>query len=136
MAENALRSKYDGIVELDEIKTVETEDQNGEKINVVVGRSSELRVVDPNTGLVLFTGNIPYGSALRVKSGQKVKKDQLLCEWDPYNAVIVAEFGGKVEYENIIENVTYHEEVDENTGFRDKVIIDSKDKSINPSNKN
>jgi DNA-directed RNA polymerase subunit beta' len=132
MAENALRAKYDGIVEIDEIKTVETEDQNGEKVNVVVGRSSELRIVDPNTGIVLFTGNIPYGSILRAKNGQKVKKDQLLCEWDPYNAVIVAEFSGKVEYENIIENVTFHEEVDENTGFRDKVIIDSKDKSINP----
>jgi DNA-directed RNA polymerase subunit beta' len=132
MAENALRAKYDGIVEIDEIKTVETEDQNGEKVNVVVGRSSELRIVDPNTGIVLFTGNIPYGSILRAKNGQKIQKDQLLCEWDPYNAVIVAEFSGKVEYENIIENVTFHEEVDENTGFRDKVIIDSKDKSINP----
>jgi DNA-directed RNA polymerase subunit beta' len=132
MSENTLRAKYDGVVEIDDVKTVETEDQNGEKINIVVGRSSELRVVDPNTGLVLFTGTVPYGSTLRVKNGQKVKKDQLLCEWDPYNAVIVAEFGGKVEYENIIENITYHEEVDENTGFRDKVIIDNKDKSINP----
>jgi len=132
MAENTLRAKYEGIVEIDDIKTVETEDQNGEKVNVVVGRSSELRVVDPNTGIVLYTGNVPYGSILRVKNGQKVQKDQLLCEWDPYNAVIVAEYGGVVEYENIIENVTYHEEVDENTGFRDKVIIDSKDKSINP----
>ncbi len=132
MQENTLKAKYEGVVEIDDIKTVETEDLTGEKVNVVIGRSTELRVIDTNTGIAVFTGNVPYGSILRVKNGQKVKKDQLLCEWDPYNAVIVAEFSGKVEYENIIENITYHEEVDENTGFRDKVIIDSKDKSINP----
>lgn len=132
MQENTLKAKYDGIVEIDDVKTVEIEDLNGEKVNIVVGRSTELRVIDPNTGIAVFTGNVPYGSILRVKNKQKVKKDQLLCEWDPYNAVIVAEFGGKVEYENIIENITYHEELDENTGFKDKVIIDSKDKTINP----
>ena len=91
-----------------------------------------MRIIDANTGITLTTGNVPYGSNLYIKPGSKVKKGELICDWDPYNAVIVSEFGGTVEYKNIKENVTYREESDEQTGFKEKVIIESRDKTLNP----
>jgi DNA-directed RNA polymerase subunit beta' len=91
-----------------------------------------MRIIDSNTGITLTTGNVPYGSSLYVKPGNKVKKGELVCDWDPYNAVIVSEFGGNVEFEHIKENVTYREESDEQTGFREKVIIESRDKTMSP----
>ncbi|MFN5181446.1 MAG: DNA-directed RNA polymerase subunit beta' [Bacteroidota bacterium] len=127
-----LEAKYDGIVEIDELRTVERPNLEGKKVNVVIGRSTEIRIIDQNTGITLTTGNIPYGSHLHVMPGVKVKKGELICDWDPYNAVIVSEFGGKVEYEHIEEGVTYREETDEQTGFREKVIIESRDKTKNP----
>jgi DNA-directed RNA polymerase subunit beta' len=131
-AASALIAKYDGIAEIDELRTVERVNQDGTKANVVIGRSTEVRIADANTGITLTTGNIPYGSQLYIKPGAKVKKGELICDWDPYNAVIVSEFGGNVEYEGIKENVTYREESDEQTGFREKVIIESKDKTLSP----
>ncbi len=131
-AASSLIAKHDGIVEIDELRTVESINSDGAKVNTVIGRSTELRIVDANTGITLTTGNVPYGSALYIKPGAKVKKGDLLCDWDPYNAVIVSEFGGKVEYEHIKENVTFREESDEQTGFKEKVIIESKDKTMNP----
>ncbi len=131
-AASNLVSKYDGNIEIEELRTVEKVNPEGKKVNIVIGRSTEMRIVDPNTGITLTTGNIPYGSQLYIKPGATVKKGDLLCDWDPYNAVIVSEFGGSVEYENIKENVTYREEADEQTGFREKVIIESKDKTLNP----
>jgi DNA-directed RNA polymerase subunit beta' len=128
-----VEAKYDGIVELDELRTVERKAQKGEKVNVVIGRSTEMRIIDANTHILLTTANIPYGSQLYVKPNEKVKKGQLLCDWDPYNAVIVSEFGGKVDFDNIEEGITFREESDEQTGFREKVIIESKDKSKNPA---
>jgi len=125
-------AKHDGIAEIDELRTVERVNADGKKVNVVIGRSTEVRIVDVNTGITLTTGNIPYGSQLHIKPGAKVKKGDLICEWDPYNAVIVSEFGGKLEFESIKENVTYREEADEQTGFREKVIIESKDKTLSP----
>ncbi|MGZ3931462.1 MAG: DNA-directed RNA polymerase subunit beta', partial [Bacteroidia bacterium] len=125
-------AKYDGVVEIDELRTVERLNAEGVKVNIVIGRSTELRIVDMNTGITLTTGNVPYGSQLYIKPGAKVKKGDLICDWDPYNAVIVSEFGGNVQYEHIKENVTYREESDEQTGFREKVIIESKDKTMSP----
>jgi len=127
-----IEAKYDGVVEIDELRTVERKNPDGKKVNVVVGRSAEIRIVDANTKIVLTTGYIPYGSLLYVESGDKVKKGTLLCDWDPYNAVIIADFQGKVEFENIEEGVTFREEFDEQTGFREKVIIETKDKTRNP----
>ncbi|MGZ4017263.1 MAG: DNA-directed RNA polymerase subunit beta', partial [Mucilaginibacter sp.] len=127
-----LTAKYDGIIEIDELRTVERANTEGKKTNIVIGRSTEMRIVDTNTGITLTTGNIPYGSNLYVKPGAKVKKGELICDWDPYNAVIVSEFGGSVEFEHIKENVTFREESDEQTGFREKVIIESKDKTMSP----
>ena len=131
-ASSSLVAKYDGVAEIDELRTVERV-QDGQKTNIVIGRSTEVRITDANTGIVLTTGNIPYGSNLYIKPGAKVKKGEVICDWDPYNAVIVSEFGGSVEFEHIKENITYREESDEQTGFREKVIIESKDKTMSPT---
>jgi DNA-directed RNA polymerase subunit beta' len=131
-ASSNLIAKYDGIAEIDELRTVERVNQDGTKANVVIGRSTEVRIVDANTGITLTTGNIPYGSQLYIKPSTKVKKGDMICDWDPYNAVIVSEFAGTVEFDGIKENVTFREESDEQTGFREKVIIESKDKTLSP----
>jgi DNA-directed RNA polymerase subunit beta' len=133
MAESKIEAKYDGIVEIDELRTVDKVNQAGKKMAIVIGRSAEMRVVDPNTNIVLATHNIPYGSELFVKEKGKVKKGDLICTWDPYNAVIISESAGKLEFESIIEGVTFREETDEQTGFREKVIIDTRDKTKNPT---
>ncbi|MBK7817033.1 MAG: hypothetical protein IPJ60_05335 [Sphingobacteriaceae bacterium] len=131
-ASSKLEAKYDGIAEIDELRTVERVNNDGKKVNIVIGRSTEVRIVDSNTGITLTTGNIPYGSDLYIKPGSKVKKGELICDWDPYNAIIVSEFGGTAEFEHIKENVTFREESDEQTGFKEKVIIESKDKTMSP----
>ncbi|MCX7743823.1 MAG: DNA-directed RNA polymerase subunit beta' [Flavobacteriales bacterium] len=131
-AQSKIEAKYDGIVEIDELRTV-TKKVNGEEQTLVIGRSAEMRLVDPNTRIVLTTANIPYGSYLYVQPEQSVKKGDLICEWDPYNAVILSEFDGKVDFENIEEGVTYREELDETTGFREKVVIERRDKTKNPT---
>jgi len=132
-ASSKIEAKYEGIVEIDEIRTVTRKNPEGEKVQVVISRYAELRIVDKNTGLVLTTGNIPYGSQLYTKNGELVKAGSLLCDWDPYNAVIISEFSGKTEFEYIEEGVTFREESDEQTGFKEKVIIESKDKTKNPT---
>jgi DNA-directed RNA polymerase subunit beta' len=132
-AASRLEAKYDGIIEIDELKTVKRKNNEGETVDVVIGRSAEMRIIDANTKIVLTTGNIPYGSQVYVKPNAKVKKGDLICDWDQYNAVIVSEFAGKIEFENIEEGVTYREESDEQTGFKEKVIVESRDKSKNPS---
>jgi DNA-directed RNA polymerase subunit beta' len=132
-AQSKLEAKYDGIIEIDELKTVKRKNPDGETVDVVIGRSAEIRIIDANTKIVLTTGNIPYGSQVYVKPNAKVKKGDLICDWDQYNAVIVSEFAGKVEFDNIEEGVTYREESDEQTGFKEKVIVESRDKSKNPS---
>ncbi|MBN8701752.1 MAG: DNA-directed RNA polymerase subunit beta' [Bacteroidetes bacterium] len=132
-ASSKIEAKYDGTVEIDELRTVERKGPDGQKENIVIGRSAEMRIVDSNTGIVLTTSNIPYGSIVFVKATQKVKKGDLICNWDPYNALIISEITGKIEYENIEEGITFREEVDEQTGFKEKVIIDSRDKTKNPA---
>ncbi len=131
-ASSKLEAKHDGIAEIDELRTVGRVNADGQKVTVVIGRSTEIRIADANTGITLTTGNIPYGSQLYIKPGDKVKRGQLICDWDPYNAVIVSEFGGAVEYEHIEEGITYREEADEQTGFKEKVITESRDKTKSP----
>jgi DNA-directed RNA polymerase subunit beta' len=132
-ASSKLEAKYDGIIEIDELKTVKRKNPDGQTVDVVIGRSAEMRIIDANTKIVLTTGNIPYGSQVYTKHLSKVKKGDLICDWDPYNAVIVSEFSGKIEFENIEEGITYREESDEQTGFKEKVIVESRDKSKNPA---
>ena len=131
--ESEIRAKYDGILEIDELRTVAKKDRKGEDAEVVISRSTEMRIVDANTGIVLTTSNIPYGAMIYNKGGKSVKKGDLICIWDPYNAVIISELAGKVEFESIEENATYREEIDEQTGFAEKVIVESRDKRKNPT---
>ena len=131
--ESEIRAKYDGILEIDELRTVKRKDRKGEDAEVVISRSTEMRIVDKNTGIVLTTSNIPYGAFLYTKGGKDIAKNDLICTWDPYNAVIISEFAGKLAFESIEENATYREEIDEQTGFAEKVIIESRDKRKNPT---
>ena len=132
--ENSLTSKYEGTLEIDELRTVEAVDEvSGKKHFVVVSRLAELRIVDPNTKIVLLTHNIPYGSKLFFENGATVKKGDTIIEWDPFNAVIVSEVSGKIQYESMEENVTYKVESDETTGLTERIIIESKDKTKAPA---
>ncbi|MBS6267800.1 MAG: DNA-directed RNA polymerase subunit beta' [Tannerella sp.] len=126
-------SRYDGILEIDELRTVDSIDETGKNVMIVVGRLAEMRIIDPNTKIVLTTTNIPYGSKLYFNSGDTLKKGDVVCEWDPFNAVIVSEATGKVKFDNVIEGVTYKVESDEQTGLREKIIIESKDRTRVPS---
>ncbi|MCS6824209.1 MAG: DNA-directed RNA polymerase subunit beta' [Cytophagaceae bacterium] len=129
----SIKAKFDGIIVFDELKTVATTNNEGEKVFVVTGRSGEIKIIEPKTERLLISNHIPYGSYLKVKDGQKVSKGDEICSWDPYNAVIVTEFDGVAEFEAIVEGVTFREESDEQTGHREKVIVDTKDKTKNPA---
>jgi len=131
--EATIKAKFDGVVYFDELKTIETTNNEGEKVLVVMGRSGEIKIVEPKSNKVLITNHVPYGSFLKVKEGEQVTKGQELCFWDPYNAVILSEFDGSIEFESIEEGITFREESDEQTGHREKVIVDTKDKSKNPA---
>jgi DNA-directed RNA polymerase subunit beta' len=131
-AESQIIAKFDGIIEFENMRSVERETEEG-KLQIVLGRSGEFRILEPESKKVLMTNNIPYGSFLYVADGDKLTKGDRICSWDPYNAVIISEFAGKVEFESIIEGVTFREESDEQTGHREKVIIDTRDKTKNPA---
>jgi len=128
--ESNILARYDGRLEFDELRTVESEE--GGRGRVVIGRMAEMRIVDVNTGITLTTHAIPYGARLYKSEGDLVTKGDLLVEWDPFNAVIVSEASGKIAFDSVIEGITYREESDEQTGFREKVIIETKDKTKNP----
>ena len=128
-----IEAKFDGIIEIDELRSVEYTNAEGSKYDIVVGRSAEMRIVDKKTQIVLTSGNIPYGSSLMVKSGSEIKKGTLISSWDPYNAVILSDVDGKTVFNNIIEGLTYRVESDEQTGYQDKVVIESRSKSKNPN---
>src|SRR5690606_31392386 len=119
-AESKIEAKTDGILEIDELKTVEKKDASGEKRTIVIGRSAEMRIIDPESNITLVTNNIPYGAELFQKPGARLKKGDEICSWDPYNAVILSDFPGKLVFESIEEGITYKEESDEQTGFREK----------------
>ena len=131
--ENQLLSKFDGSTEIEDLKTVKSTDNEGNSVDLVISRTCEVKIIDDKTGIVLSSNIIPYGSAISVKNGKKIKKDDLICKWDPYNGVIISEFAGKVEYENIEQGVTYQVEIDEQTGFREKVISESRNKKLIPT---
>ncbi|MGB1452203.1 MAG: DNA-directed RNA polymerase subunit beta', partial [Crocinitomicaceae bacterium] len=127
-----IKAKGNGYLEIDELRTIERV-EDGEKKIIVVGRSGELKITDEKTGIVIMNTNIPYGSELLVKNKIKIKKGDVICKWDPYNALIISEFKGKVAFENIIKGITYREEVDEQTGFTEKVITELKDRKKPPA---
>ena len=131
--ENKLVARFDGIAEIEELKTVDGKDNDGNAVKIVISRTSEIKLVDKNTGIVLSTNIIPYGSFIFVKDGQKIKTDDVICQWDPYNGVIISEFSGVIGYENIEQGVTFQVEIDEQTGFQEKVISESRNKKVIPT---
>ena len=131
--ESSIESKYEGRLEIDELKVVKTtRETDGAEVDIVISRQSELRIVDTHTESVLYQHDLPYGTTLYKKDGDIVAKGDLICEWDPYNATIISEFDGKISFETIVEGVTFREESDETTGLKEKVIIESKDKTKSP----
>ena len=130
--ENDIKAKGDGKLEIEELRVVETTGASGDKEVIVVSRSSEMKIIDEKTGVTVATNNIPYGAKLLVHKKKKVKKGDVICTWDPYNSVIVSEADGKVVFDNVESGITYREEVDEQTGFTEMVVIETKDKKKNP----
>jgi DNA-directed RNA polymerase subunit beta' len=131
--ESHLIAKFDGVVQFDGLRTVKTKNSEGNEELKVIGRTAEMRIMDLKNDRVLITNNVPYGSVLSVADDQKVTKGDIICTWDPFNNVIVAEIAGEIAFENVIDGVTFREEADEQTGHREKVVIESKDKTRIPS---
>ena len=132
-AENAITSKYNGKLEFEELRTIERITEDGVQ-DVVVSRTTEVRIVDENTGITYSQYDVPYGSILYKKDGASVKKGDLICEWDAYNAITIIEAAGKIRFDHMVDGVTFREEMaDEYSLNRDKVIIESRDKSKNPT---
>ena len=135
-AENTMDTKYDGVVNFDGMRTVSKDGKGADgkkaKVEVVLGRSGEIRILDTKAKTIITTYNIPYGAELKVEEGQKVKKGDILCNWDPFNTLIISDIDGKVEYENIVEGVNMREEGDDQTGMYESVITESKDKTKVP----
>ena len=133
VTESEIISKYEGKVEFEELRTILKESDNGTIQDVVIGRTAEVRIVDANTGITLSQYNVPYGAILYKKDGDTVTKGDKICEWDPYNAVTITEIAGKVSYDGLVDGVTYREEAEDDFAMhRDKVVIESRDKSKNP----
>jgi DNA-directed RNA polymerase subunit beta' len=130
--DSTIKAKFDGTVAFEELRAIATTNSEGDKQNVVMGRSGEIKIVDA-AGKILISNHVPYGAFLKVKEGQKVTKGEELCYWDPYNAVIISDFEGTIAFEAIEEGITFKEESDEQTGHREKVIVDTRDKTKNPA---
>ena len=126
-------AKNDCRVEFDELRTVDVVGEDGTPGKVVVSRLAEVRFINENTGIVLSTQNVPYGSQLFVSEGESLTKGTLVAKWDPFNAVIVTEVGGRIVFEDVKEGSTYRVEEDEATGLRERIIIESKERGVVPS---
>jgi DNA-directed RNA polymerase subunit beta' len=131
--ESSLNARFDGTVQFDGLRSVTALNNEGEKVQIVIGRTGEVRIMDVKNDRLLITSNVPYGSTLAVKDGQLMKRGEVICSWDPFNNVIVAEQNGTVKFENVLEGFTYRDEADEQTGHREKVVIESKDKTRIPT---
>ncbi|HPY81174.1 MAG: DNA-directed RNA polymerase subunit beta' [Bacteroidales bacterium] len=130
--QNNIKAKYDGIIEIDELRSIPIE-KDGKPCQRVVGRSAELRILDKATRIVLTTNHIPYGSFLYKQTGDEIEKEELIADWEPFNALIISEVSGKVVFESIIESISYRTETDEQTGMTSKIITESRHKGKNPS---
>ena len=131
--ESTIVARFGGKLEIEDLKTVVGEDADGNKVDIVVSRSTELKLVDTKTGILLSTHNIPYGSVISVKDGDTVAKGVTICKWDPYNGVIVSEFTGKIAYEDLEQGQSFQVEIDEQTGFQEKVISEGRNKKLIPT---
>ncbi len=131
--ENKLVAKFDGAVKIEDLRTVNGKDNDGNAVDIVISRTAEIKIIDKKTKATLSTNIIPYGSTLLDKDRKTIKKGDIICQWDPFNGVIVSEFGGKVKFDDLQQGINFSVEVDEQTGFQEKVITDSKNKKIIPS---
>jgi len=131
--ESKLVAKFNGRVEFDGLRFIDSTNEDGDKVRIVLGRTGEVKIFEPKSDKLLITNNVPYGSILKIEEGATISKGDVICSWDPFNAVIVSEFGGKIEFEDIIDGITFREESDEQTGHREKVIIDTRDKKKIPT---
>ena len=130
---SSLVAKYEGRLEIDELRAIPYTDSEGNSYHIVMGRSAEMRIVDEATEVTLFSALLPYGAKLYKLAGEHLVKNDYIAEWDPYNAVIISEVSGRVSFENVIENVTYRVESDAQTGLQDKVVIESRQRTKNPT---
>ena len=128
--ENKLTAKFEGKVTIEDLRTVNGKDNDGNDVEIVISRTAEIKVTDKKTGITLSTNIIPYGSYIFDKDRKSIKKGDVICQWDPFNGVIVSEFGGKVKFDNLEQGINYSVEIDEQTGFQEKVMTDSKNKKI------
>ena len=128
--ENKLTAKFEGKVTIEDLRTVKGKDNDGKELEIVISRTAEIKVTDKKTGITLSTNIIPYGSYIFEKDRKSIKKGDVICQWDPFNGVIVSEFGGKVKFDNLEQGINYSVEIDEQTGFQEKVMTDSKNKKI------
>jgi len=131
-AESQINARFEGVIEFENVRTVPFKTEEG-TVDVVLGRSGEFRILEQGSNKVIMTNNIPYGSYLYAKDGSKISKGDRICSWDPYNAVIISEFAGVAKFDAVLEGITFREESDEQTGHREKVIIDTRDKTKNPA---
>lgn len=134
VVDSTVESKYNGTLHFEELRTIERINENGDSETVVISRMTELRILDSNTGYAYSQYDIPYGSILYKKEGDKVSIGDLICEWDPYNAITIVDTAGKIAFENMVEGVTFRKESsDEFALSTDKVIIEAKDRTKNPT---
>ncbi|MCK5781217.1 MAG: DNA-directed RNA polymerase subunit beta' [Flavobacteriales bacterium] len=131
--ESKLTAKFSGKLDTGDVRTVEGEDLDGNPAKVIISRTAEMKLIDIDSGLVLMTSNLPYGATLFHKNGDKLEQGAVICQWDPYNAVIIAETSGDISYENITQGITFQVEVDEQTGFQEKVISETRNKKLIPT---
>lgn len=132
-SESQLVSKFNGIVKFDSVRTVEAEDDDASKKGIVLSRTGELQIRDKETNRLLSTAHLPYGADIFVEENQEISKGDLICQWDPFNALIISEFSGELAFDSIDEGVTYRIERDEQTGFEEKVVIESKKRKKIPT---
>ncbi len=128
--DNKLIAKFDGNVKIEDLRTVMGKDKEGKEIEIVISRTAEIKITDKKTDITLSTNIIPYGSIIFDKKRKTIKKGDAVCQWDPFNGVIVSEFGGRVKFDNLEQGINYSVEIDEQTGFQEMVMIDSKNKKI------
>ena len=132
-AESTIQTKFAGKAVFENLRSVEF-DTGEETKDVVLSRQGEIHIVDPEEGnRQLISYLIPYGAEVLVGDGDMVEKGGVLAAWDPYNSVIMSEFAGTVGFQDIIESVTFREESDEQTGYKEKVIIDTRERSLTPA---
>jgi DNA-directed RNA polymerase subunit beta' len=128
--ENKLTARFSGNVAIEDLRTVEGKDNDGNKVDIVISRTAEIKIIDNKTGITLSTNIIPYGSVIFDKDRKTIKKGEVIVQWDPFNGVIVSEFAGKVKFDNLEQGINYAVEIDEQTGFQEKVITESKNKRL------